>query len=172
MQTSATTFTTMALRAMFRDWYHGQIKPVPFALLFPIAMAATYLTYSALLDALSNPAYFDRRAVASASQNLGLLPWGQTTVWMSALALIGSVAAGANLMAKRIRDMGLPGGLAVCMLAIIIHVLISGGTTLIWLLNAVIFASFVALLAIPTDHLEAGSGRPRPRPDRKGDQQR
>ncbi|MFK7792287.1 MAG: hypothetical protein AB8B88_06410, partial [Devosiaceae bacterium] len=95
-------------------------------------------------------------------QPLGFLPLGAYHVWVSAGLLLVLLAAGANVMAKRFRDMGLPGGLAVSMLAIMLVVLLGGGSTLSWVTNIFIFAVFLTLLTVPTNRLEAGSGLPNP----------
>ena len=156
-------FATMALQGLLTGWVFGRLTPLRFACLFPLALTAIYVTVYLLEQVVSQPGALDGRAHASAGDTFDALPWGEPAIWMAGGLVVLSFAACFNVIAKRIRDMGLPGGLATSMLAIILHVLISGGEPILWIKYGFYFAMFIALLTIATDRLEAGSGRPAPR---------
>ncbi|MBO6675796.1 MAG: hypothetical protein JJ908_12040 [Rhizobiales bacterium] len=155
--------TNAALTGLFTQWNKGRLKPLPFALLFTVAMTATYLFSFVFLATIGSAAALESSYASSAGRTYDALPWDSASLWLSVTLLGMSVAACGNVMAKRIRDMGLPGGLATCMLGIMMLVFIGGGSTLQWATNLFVFSVFVALLTIPTDRLEAGSGLPKPR---------
>ncbi|MEM1287470.1 MAG: hypothetical protein AAGH60_03885 [Pseudomonadota bacterium] len=150
-------------RELFAHWHKGRLKPVRFAVLFFAGMAFAYLFSFLFFDAIDVPPPSGPRTAGTAGQAFDHLPWDSTWVWVSALLMLTAYLGCANLMAKRIRDMGLPGGLAVCSLGIMMLVLISGGDDLRFFRDAFVLAVFVALLTIPTDRLEHGSGLPKPR---------
>lgn len=153
------------LRGLFTRWSDGRLTPLPFAILFAVAMAATYLFSFAFLATIGSTADLETSFGSSAGDTYNALPWESANLWAS-VALLGlSAAACGNVMAKRIRDMGLPGGLATCMLGIMMLVFLGGGSTLQWATNLFVFSVFLALLVIPTDRLEAGSGLPKPHDD-------
>lgn len=162
---------TATLAGLFTQWSKGRLKPLPFALLFGGVMLLGYASSLAFTEAVANPVSPDRRGAVSAAQPLSLWQPGPYQLWLSLGLLCALAAAGANVMAKRFRDMGLPGGLTVSMLAIMLMVLLGAGSSLSWITNIFVFAVFLALLAVPTDHLEAGSGLPRPK-DRDSQQGR
>lgn len=155
--------TNAALTGMFTQWNKGRLKPLPFALLFAVAMTATYLFSFVFLATIGSAAALESSYASSAGRTYDALPWDSAGLWLSVTLLGMSAAACGNVMAKRIGDIGLPGGLATCMLGIMMLVFIGGGSTLQWATNLFVFTVFVALLTIPTDRLEAGSGLPKPR---------
>jgi uncharacterized membrane protein YhaH (DUF805 family) len=151
---------SLILRGLLTGWNHGRLKPLPFAVLFGVALTGAYLfgfAAIAIFDVSPN----SRRA-GSLTGPLGLPLTREGVLWLSFLILALCTLGCANVMAKRFRDMGLPGGLAVSMLAIMLIVLLGGGSTLSWVTNIFVFMIFLVLLAVPTDHLEAGSGLPKP----------
>ena len=154
---------TATLAGLFTQWSRGRLKPLPFAVLFAVALAATYLFSFAFLATIGSAQASQPGIAANAGQTFDALPWNSASLWLSAGLLGLSAAACGNVMAKRIRDMGLPGGLATCMLGIMMLVFLGGGSALQWATNLFVFSVFLALLLIPTDRLEAGSGMPKPR---------
>ena len=161
MPPAATAF----LSGLFTGWTDARLGRLSFGVLFAVALSASYLMGYAFLDALADASFGDRRDVSSALRPLGLLPWGQLKIWIVLPLLLTILAANANVVAKRFRDMGLPGWLTTSMVAIIIIVLLGGGSALVWVANGFVLAVFLALLSVPADRFEAGSGRPRPRAD-------
>lgn len=154
---------TATLSGLFTQWNKGRLTPLPFAFLFAVAMTATYLFSFAFLATIGSTSELNASFASSAGRTYDALPWNSANLWLSVSLLALSAGACGNVMAKRIRDMGLPGGLATCMLGIMMLVFIGGGSTLQWATNLFVFSVFVALLTIPTDRLEAGSGLPKPR---------
>ncbi|MEM6914611.1 MAG: hypothetical protein AAF511_11615 [Pseudomonadota bacterium] len=151
------------LRDFFAQWHKGRLKPLRFAVLFGLGLAPAYLFTLLFFNAVQVPAPTGPRVAGTAGQAFDHLPWDEGTVWLAAIMMLAAYLGCANLMAKRIRDMGLPGGLAVCSLGIMMMVLLSGGDDIGLLTDAFVFFVFLALLTVPTDRLEQGSGLPRPR---------
>ncbi|MBV6657677.1 MAG: hypothetical protein KI785_07925 [Devosiaceae bacterium] len=130
---TARDLAIMVLRHLLADWNRGRLTPLPFVLLFGVAMAGAYLFSFAFMAIFETSLNTDGRGAGYAAGPLGLPLTRQGVLWFSFLMLSLFTLGGANVMAKRFRDMGLPGGLAVSMLAIMLIVLIGGGSTISFL---------------------------------------